>query len=181
MHRQAFEVLPALLDALGVNEKPWLLGHSDGGSIALLYASRFPEQVAGLVVMAPHIFVEDITVANIEIARKTYLETDLPDKLGRYHDSADSAFWGWNRIWLHPPFRDWNIEGELAALGCPVLAIQGVDDEYGSLAQIRGIRRLAPQTELLELPDCGHSAHKDQPARVIQAVAGFVGGLAQPR
>ena len=174
MHRQAFEVLPALLDALGVNEKPWLLGHSDGGSIALLYASRFPEQVAGLVVMAPHIFVEDITVANIEIARKTYLETDLPDKLGRYHDSADSAFWGWNRIWLHPPFRDWNIEGELAALGCPVLAIQGVDDEYGTLEQIRGIARRTPRTTLLELEDCGHSPHRDQPARVIAAAVSFI-------
>ena len=91
------------------------------------------------MVLAPHIFVEDVTVANIEQARAAYLETDLPKKLGRYHDDVDSAFWGWNRIWLHPPFEQWNIEAELDAIRCPVLAVQGIDDEYGTLAQIRGI------------------------------------------
>lgn len=102
MHRQAHEVLPAFFEAIGLTEKPWLFGHSDGASISLLYAARFPDRVAGLVVLAPHIFVEDVTVANIEQARLAYLETDLPKKLGRYHDDVDSAFWGWNRIWLHP-------------------------------------------------------------------------------
>ncbi|MDH6592139.1 pimeloyl-ACP methyl ester carboxylesterase [Variovorax sp. TBS-050B] len=176
MHRQAHEVLPALFDALGLGkEKPWLFGHSDGGSISLLYAARFPERVAGLVVLAPHIFVEEVTVANIEQARTAYLSTDLPQKLGRYHDSADSAFWGWNRIWLHPPFRDWNIEAGLDAIRCPVLAVQGLDDEYGTLAQIRGIAaRVGGACELLELPECGHSPHRDQPDRVIVAATHFI-------
>lgn len=176
MHRQAHEVLPALFHALKLdNEKPWLFGHSDGGSIALLYASRFPDKVEGIVVLAPHIFVEDKTVANIEIARTAYLNTDLPTKLGRYHDSADSAFWGWNRIWLHPPFRDWNIEAELDTIRCPVLAVQGIDDEYGTLAQIRDIAaRVRGVCELLEIPDCGHSPHRDQPDRVIVATASFI-------
>ena len=174
MHRQAHEVLPAFFKALGLTEVPWLLGHSDGGSIALLYAARFPDRVAGLVVLAPHIFVEDVTVANIEQARLAYLETDLPKKLGRYHDDVDSAFWGWNRIWLHPPFKQWNIEAELDAIRCPVLAIQGIDDEYGTLAQIRGIAERVPGTALVELPDCGHSPHRDQPEKAIVATVSFI-------
>ena len=174
MHRQAHEVLPPLLEQLGIDEAPWLFGHSDGASIALLYAACFPERVAGLVVMAPHIFVEDLTVASIAEARTAYLATDLPHKLGRYHDSADSAFWGWNRIWLDPAFRAWNIESELDAIRCPVLAIQGVDDEYGSLEQIRGIARRLPHAELLELPDCGHSPHRDQPEAAIVATVSFI-------
>ncbi|MBO9330250.1 alpha/beta fold hydrolase [Achromobacter xylosoxidans] len=184
MHDQAREVLPALLRALDVDarrDRPVLYGHSDGGSIALLYAAMHPDAVAGVVAAAPHIFVEDVSVASIAQARRAYLETDLPARLGRHHAHADSAFWGWNDIWLDPAFRAWNLEPYLSRIACPVLAIQGLDDEYGTLAQIRGIRRLAPQTELLEIPDCGHSPHKDQPARVTQAVAGFVGGLEQPR
>lgn len=184
MHIEAREVLPALLIALGVDarrDKPVLFGHSDGGSIALLYAAMHPDAVAGVVAAAPHILVEDVSVASIAQARQAYLDTDLRARLGRYHADPDSAFWGWNDIWLDPAFRRWNLDEYLPCIACPVLAIQGVDDEYGSLAQIRGIRRLAPQTELLELPDCGHSAHKDQPARVIQAVASFMGGLEKPR
>lgn len=174
MHRQAHEVLPAFFDALGITEAPWLLGHSDGGSISLLYAARFPGSVRGLVLMAPHIFVEDVTIANIEIAREAYQSTDLPAKLGRYHHDVDSVFWGWNRIWLHPPFRQWNIEAEIAAIRAPVLAIQGVDDEYGTLEQIRGIARRVPGTQLLEIPACGHSPHRDQPGAVMAAVAAFI-------
>ncbi|CAN7148887.1 alpha/beta hydrolase [Variovorax sp. LjRoot84] len=174
MHRQAHEVLPAFFEAIGLKEKPWLFGHSDGGSISLLYASRFSERVAGLVVLAPHIFVEEVTVANIELARQAYLESDLPKKLGRYHEDVDSAFWGWNRIWLHPPFKQWNIEAELDAIRCPVLAIQGIDDEYGTLRQVRGIAERVPGTRLLELRDCGHSPHRDQPEQVIVAAVSFV-------
>ncbi|HSV60422.1 MAG TPA: alpha/beta hydrolase [Variovorax sp.] len=175
MHRQAHEVLPAFFETIGPGgHKPWLFGHSDGGSIALLYASRFPDRVAGLVVLAPHILVEDVTVENIQKARQTYLESDLPKRLGRYHDNADSAFWGWNRIWLHPPFRQWNIEAELDTISCPVLAMQGVDDEYGTLHQIRGIAQRVPQTQLLEIPDCGHSPHRDQPETAIVAAVSFV-------
>ncbi|WP_088142166.1 alpha/beta fold hydrolase [Achromobacter xylosoxidans] len=184
MQREARDVLPALLRALDLDarqDKPVLFGHSDGASIALLYAAMHPDAVAGVVAAAPHILVEDVSVDSIAQARQAYLETDLRARLGRHHADPDSAFWGWNDIWLDPAFRRWNLDDYLPRIACPVLAIQGVDDEYGSLAQIRGIRRLAPQTELLELPDCGHSAHRDQPARVIQAVAGFVGGLEKPR
>lgn len=183
MHREAREVLPALLEVLGVNarrDKPVLFGHSDGGSIALLYAARYPDDVAGVVAAAPHIFVEDISVANIAAAREAYRESDLRARLGRHHRDVDSAFWGWNDIWLSPAFRGWNIEDELNRIACPVLAIQGTGDEYGTLEQVRGIRRRAPQTELLEIPDCGHSPHRDQPATVVQAVARFVGGLEKP-
>jgi pimeloyl-ACP methyl ester carboxylesterase len=177
MHRQAHEVLPAVLAALQVDtaaHPPWLFGHSDGGSIALLYAARFPQQTAGAVVLAPHIVVEDLSVASIAKAREAYLDTDLRQRLARYHDDPDSAFWGWNRIWLHPPFRQWSIEDEIAAIRCPLLAVQGLDDEYGTLEQIRGIARRVPQTRLLELPDCGHSPQRDQPARLTAAATEFI-------
>jgi pimeloyl-ACP methyl ester carboxylesterase len=172
MHHQALEVLPALLRALAVATPPWLLGHSDGASIALLHAARFA--VAGCVVMAPHLFVEPVSLASIEQARRAYLDSDLRERLARYHDDPDSAFWGWNDIWLAPAFRDWNIEAEIAGIGAPLLAIQGLDDEYGTLAQIHAVARRVPQTELLELPDCGHSPHRDQPDAVIGAVTGFL-------
>jgi len=174
MHRQAHEVLPALLAALRIDEAPWLFGHSDGGSIALLHAARFPAAVKGLVVLAPHILVEDLSVDSIRATRETYLSTDLPKKLARHHDDVESAFWGWNDIWLAPDFRDWTIEAELEGIRCPVLAIQGVDDEYGTLEQIRGIARRVPTARLLELPNCGHSPHRDQPEQVIAAAAAFV-------
>ena len=177
MHRQAYEVLPALFEALGINtqmEPPWLLGHSDGGSIALLYAARFPQQVAGCVLMAPHILVEAVSVASIALARKAYLETDLRARLAKYHDDPDSAFWGWNRIWLAPEFRDWSLENEIGAIRCPLLAVQGLDDEYGTLKQVLGIASRLPQTELLELPECGHSPHRDQPEKLIKAVTQFI-------
>jgi pimeloyl-ACP methyl ester carboxylesterase len=174
MHRQAYEVLPALLGALQVSEPPWLFGHSDGASIALLYAARHPARVAGLVLLAPHISVEPISVASIEAARETYRATDLRERLRRYHDDPDSAFWGWNDIWLDPGFSRWNIEGELASIACPLIAIQGLDDEYGTLEQIRGIARRLPWTRLIELPDCGHSPHRDQPVRLIDEVTRFI-------
>jgi pimeloyl-ACP methyl ester carboxylesterase len=180
MHRQAYEVLPAFFDAVGVGqggELPWLVGHSDGGSIALLYASRFPQQTAGLVLMAPHVFVEDLTIAGIEQARDAYVQTDFPQRLGRYHDSADSAFWGWNRIWLDPAFRAWNIEAELPGIRCPILAIQGVGDEYGTLEQVRAIARGATgakTVQIEELAECGHSPHRDQTETVIVTTFCFV-------
>ena len=187
MHRQAHEVLPALLQTLKVQEPIWLVGHSDGGSIALLYAARHgsaangqsqaPEAppLAGAIVLAPHILVEDVSVRSIEQARQAYLHTDLRQRLARHHDDPDSAFWGWNDIWLSPAFRSWSIEADLHRIKVPVLAVQGVDDEYGTLEQIRGIARRVPQTELLELPACGHSPHRDQPQALMEAVAGFVG------
>ncbi len=177
MHRQALDVLPALLSALGVDssQRPvWLFGHSDGGSIALLHAALRPAHTAGLVVLAPHILVEDISVASIEQARLAYLNTDVKQRLDKHHSDPDSAFWGWNEVWLSAAFRGWNITGELGTITCPVLAIQGLDDEYGTLAQIREIQAQAPHARLLELPDCGHSPHKDQPQQVVDAVVKMV-------
>lgn len=173
MHVQARELLPALLRELGV-EQPWLFGHSDGASIALLYAAAFPQALRGAIVLAPHILVEDISVASIQKARQAYLDTDLKQRLARYHEDVDSAFWGWNDIWLAPEFRGWTIAEELRAIRCPLLALQGLDDEYGTLEQIRGIARRVPQARLVEIPDCGHSPHKDQPQAVIGAAADFM-------
>jgi pimeloyl-ACP methyl ester carboxylesterase len=187
MHRQAQEVLPAFFSALGIDAKrdrPVLFGHSDGGSIALLYAAMYPDAVAGIAVAAPHIFVEDVTIQNIELARAAYAETDLREKLARHHADPDSAFRGWNDVWLDPAFRAWDIQEYLPRIACHVLAMQGEDDEYGTLAQIQGIQRLAPQTRLVVLPACRHSPHRDQPDAVIRAVADFVGALkpqADPR
>ena len=177
MHRQAHELLPALFDALQIDTRsdpPWLFGHSDGASIALLFAARFAQRVAGVVVLAPHILVEEVSVQSIEKARTAYLETPWRQGLAKYHDDPDSAFWGWNRIWLDPAFRAWSIERELASITCPLLAIQGVDDEYGTLEQVRGIARRVPQAEVLELPACAHSPHRDQPGQVLSATAGFI-------
>ncbi len=173
LERQATEVLPALLSALGV-ARPWLFGHSDGGSIALLHAARHPQAVRGAVVVAPHIFVEDIGIASIAAAREAYLHGGLRERLARHHDDVDSAFFGWNDVWLSDAFRDWNIEQELGAIRCPLLAVQGEDDEYGTMRQITGIRERLPATELLALPQCGHSPHRDQPEALIDAVVNFV-------
>jgi pimeloyl-ACP methyl ester carboxylesterase len=188
MHRQAQEVLPALFEALDIDtaqSRPWLFGHSDGGSIALLHAAHFPQHVAGLIVLAPHIFVEAFGLASIEKAREAYLNTDpstglrtgLRTRLAKYHNDPDSAFWGWNRIWLDPAFKAWSIRAELAAIACPVLAVQGIDDEYGTLAQIHGIAKALPSStfrELLELPACGHSPHRDQREALIAACRRFI-------
>jgi pimeloyl-ACP methyl ester carboxylesterase len=171
MLRQADDVLPPFLATLGI-ERPWLFGHSDGASIALLHAADHP--VAGVVAVAPHIFVEDISVESIEQARLTYETTDLRERLARYHDDPDSAFRGWNDAWLNPAFRDWNIEAELARINCPVLAVQGEDDEYGTLEQIRGIARRLPKTRLLVIPKCGHSPHRDQPELLIREAGRFI-------
>jgi pimeloyl-ACP methyl ester carboxylesterase len=171
MHRQAHELLPALLQALQVdvrNDPPWLFGHSDGASIALLHAARFSEAVAGAIVLAPHIDVEPKALASIELARTAFEQGDLRQRLARYHDDADSAFWGWNDVWLSPAFRSWSIEAEIARIRCPLLAVQGLDDEYGTLEQIRGIARRVPQAQLLELADCGHSPHRDRPESLIE-------------
>lgn len=178
MHRQAYELLPALLRALGIGDAPWLFGHSDGGSIALLHAARFPDAVAGAVVLAPHVFVEDVSVQSIRRTREAFAGSDLPQRLARHHDDVGSAFWGWNDVWLDPAFRAWNIEAELRAIRCPLLAIQGVDDEYGTLEQIRRIQRQVPATRLLELMACGHSPHRDQPEEVIAATVDFIAAAA---
>ena len=171
LHVQARTVLPALLSELQI-ERPWLFGHSDGASIALLHAARF--DVAGIVVVAPHLFVEALSIASIEKARDAYATTDLQLRLGRYHDDPDSAFRGWNDVWLDPAFRSWNIESELDTIRCPVLAVQGEDDEYGTLDQIRAIARRVPRTELRVIAECGHSPQRDQPATLVAVAARFI-------
>jgi pimeloyl-ACP methyl ester carboxylesterase len=177
MHHQAQVVLPALLARLGVDthaQPPWLFGHSDGGSIALIHAASFTDRVAGVVVAAPHLFVEDLSVASIAKTRETYQGTDLRARLARHHADVDSAFFGWNDIWLDPAFRTWNIEALLPAIRCPVLAVQGVDDEYGTMAQIDRIPRHVPHARTVALPDCGHSPHRDQPDALERAVVDFM-------
>ena len=177
MHLQAFDVLPALLNALNINaevQKPWLFGHSDGGSIALLFAARYPSNTSGIIVLAPHILVEEVSISSIEKAKLAYQTTDLRSKLARFHDDVDSAFWGWNDIWLNPAFRHWNLTQTIKTITCPLLAVQGLDDEYGTLEQIHGIKRVLPHTQLVELPNCGHSPHRDQPKALIEACIAFI-------
>jgi pimeloyl-ACP methyl ester carboxylesterase len=173
MHDEALVALPALLDTLAIT-RPILIGHSDGGSIALIHAGAGTRPVSAVVTLAAHVLVEDISVASIAAAKAAYETTDLRAKLARYHADVDSAFWGWNRIWLDAEFRAWNIEEYLPRIARPVLAIQGEDDEYGTMEQMRRIGAQVPDVELLELEDCRHSPHKDQPQAVLDAITRFV-------
>lgn len=176
MHHEAREALPEFLRAIGV-DAPVLLGHSDGASIALLYAGG-GHPARGLALLAPHVFVEDISIRGIEAAREAWLGTDLRRRLGRHHAEVDATFWGWNRIWLSPEFRAWNIEDCLPDVRCPVMVIQGRQDEYGTMAQIEAIRRqTGGPCELVELDDCGHSPHRDQPEATLDAIARFVAAV----
>ncbi len=173
MHDEALTALPELLEALAI-ERPILVGHSDGGSIALIFAGAGLRPVTAVVTLAAHVLVEDISVTNIAAARTAYESTDLRTRLARHHDDVDSVFWEWNRIWLAPEFRDWNIEEYLPRIACPVLAIQGEDDEYGTMEQMRRIGGKVADVELVRLADCRHSAHKDQPEAVIDAIVRFI-------
>ncbi|VVE30184.1 alpha/beta fold hydrolase [Pandoraea terrigena] len=179
MHRQAREVLPAFLDAVGIGpeqaERVWLVGHSDGGSISLLFSAAFPDRLAGAVVLAPHLFVEDLSVQSIAKTKTVYETTDLRTKLGRYHDDVDSAFWGWNDIWLDPAFREWNLVGAVASISKPLLAIQGEDDEYGTMAQMDSIAAHVAHATVVKLPACGHSPHRDAPVPLGEAIVAFIG------
>lgn len=179
MHHEGREVLPQVLAELDI-ENPVLVGHSDGASIALLHAGDDRYEIAGLVVMAPHCFVEDISIRSIEAAKRAFETTDLPARLAKYHRDVRRTFYGWNDIWLHPEFRAWNIEDCLAGIRCPILAVQGVDDEYGTMAQIEAIAAqasAAPEVELLKLADCRHSPHRDQEQAVVDAIVRFVDRL----
>ncbi len=177
MHREALDVLPALLDQLAIAE-PILIGHSDGASIALIHAGAQRWPVRGLIIEAPHVFVEDLTVAGIAAARDTYRASDLGRRLARYHADPDAAFWGWNDIWLDPAFRAWNIEEYLSAITAPVLVVQGEDDEYGTPAQLEAIvRGIAGPVETLLLPRCKHAPHRDQPEATLAAMKRFLSAL----
>jgi pimeloyl-ACP methyl ester carboxylesterase len=178
MTAQALDILPALLDALDIDlqerKRMWVIGHSDGGSIALLYAASYPDALAGAVVIAPHVFVEDISVESIAQTKRLYETTDLRSKLGRYHADVDSAFYGWNDIWLNPAFRRWSIAAELASIRQPLLAVQGHDDNYGTMEQIDTIAARVQHAKLVKLDACGHSPHRDAPEKLNEAIEAFV-------
>jgi pimeloyl-ACP methyl ester carboxylesterase len=165
MHEEALDVLPRVLQAHGL-ERPVLIGHSDGASIALIHAAE--HAVAGLVLLAPHVFVEDETIASIEEARVTFETTDLPERMARYHRDAERTFLLWNDIWLDPAFRDWNIEDVLPRITAPTLTIQGAQDQYGTLAQIAAI----PGEHVVL--DCKHAPHLEAPDETLRAVTEFL-------
>jgi len=173
MHHEGEVVLPELLGIFGI-EHPILFGHSDGASIALIYAGKFPESPQALILEAPHVFVEDLSVASITAAKVNFQNTDFRQKLARYHTHVDETFWGWNDIWLDPEFRAWNIESYLDPIRCPILCIQGEQDEYGTPAQVETIRSRVPGTEIVMLADCKHSPHRDQREKTLEAVGRFV-------
>jgi pimeloyl-ACP methyl ester carboxylesterase len=176
MHHEAKVVLPDLLRQFKIH-RPILLGHSDGASIALIYAGTWPESTRGLVLEAPHVFVEDFGLRRTVAIRNIYESSDLAEKLSRYHEHADEMFRGWNDIWLDPQFREWNIEEYLGAISCPTLVIQGENDEYGTLAHVEAIQRGVSGAQAPVLPRCGHSPHRDQPELTLDAISKFVAAL----
>ena len=179
MHDEARHWLPLILQATGFDEMV-LVGHSDGASIAAIHAGdRTESGLRGLVLMAPHFFVEDISLLSIAVARRAYETGDLRGRLERHHGAnVDGAFWGWNRIWLDPGFRHWDIQALLRNIEVPTLLIQGADDEYGTVAQIEAARSAiaAPLTTVM-LPECRHSPHRDQPETTVDAIVTFLASL----
>src|SRR5579875_3657678 len=165
------DALAEVLEKTGI-EWPVLFGHSDGASIALIYASAHPARA--VIALAPHVFVEQMAVDGVAAIRRDYEQGGLRQKLARYHDHPDSAFYGWNDIWLAPEFRAWCIEEELARISIPVLAVQGYEDEYGTIEQLERMRRRIRRFEALKLAGCRHSPHRDQPEAVIGAARRFL-------
>jgi len=177
MHHEARNVLPELLSQLEIRN-PLLIGHSDGASIAVIHAGS-GNAVSGLVLMAPHVFVEDVSIDAIAEAKQAFETTDLEARLGRYHDHPETMFRGWNDVWLHADFRGWNIESFLPAIHSPLLVIQGEKDPYGTLAQVDSIERNAGgPVKKLVIPDCGHSPHIDCRNDTVEAIAAFARELA---
>ncbi|HEY4180073.1 MAG TPA: alpha/beta hydrolase [Kofleriaceae bacterium] len=176
MHDEA-KRLPAVLADLRISDVI-LVGHSDGASIALIAAGMGLVQPWGIVTIAPHVFVEDVSIASITKAADAFRNTDLRSRLAKYHDDVDGAFWGWNRAWLDPAFKKWNIEKYLPAITCPILVVQGDKDEYGTLEQIRKIERGAGgpvETEIV--PRAGHAPYRDAPDLVHARIAAFIRGV----
>jgi pimeloyl-ACP methyl ester carboxylesterase len=177
MQREAIDVLPKLLDAAGIDDAI-LFGHSDGASIALVYASTAHgrARTRGLVLEAPHVFCEEKSVRAIAIARDEFLHRRLRERLARHHGpNTDAAFWGWNDAWLDPGFRAWTIESFLPEVTCPVLVVQSDDDPYGTLRQVDAIESgCAGPVSRLILEQCGHAPHRDHFEAVVAASARFI-------
>lgn len=176
MHEEGLNILPELLDTAKVKECI-IIGHSDGGSIGIIYAGGTPAlPLKGLITEAAHVFCEEISLRSIRDARERYIEGNLRKKLEKYHgQNTDCAFWGWNSAWLHPDFKYWNLEEYLPNIQVPVLAIQGENDPYGSPAQLEAIvSRSAGKAEALMLPECGHSPHFDRSEATFQAMRDFI-------
>ena len=173
MHDEALRALPEMLLELKI-ENPILVGHSDGASIALIHAGAgFP--VKAVVAMAPHVFIEPICLESIFEIERSFVKSGLAQRLARYHRDPRKTFYGWADVWLDPEFVSWDIRDEyLPKIACPVLAIQGEDDEYGTMAQLDDTARRVKRCELLKLPDCGHSPFRDQPETVMSAVRKFL-------
>lgn len=174
MEKEA-DVLAALLQKLNI-EKAVLFGHSDGGTIALLTAAKYPERVIAVATEGAHVFVEEITLAGIRAAVESYQNSNLPEKLAKYHGSkTDSVFWAWAATWLSEMYRNWNIEHFLPQIQCPVLVIQGENDEFGTLAQVEAIvSQVSGKSQKILIPSIGHSPHKEAPETTITAVAAFL-------
>lgn len=176
MHDEGLEVLPELLDVTGVRECV-LVGHSDGGSIAIIYAGGTPAgPLRGVITEAAHVYFEPMTVRALREASESYQRGELRERLAKHHgQNTDCAFRGWNDAWLHPDFVDWDLREYVQRIAVPMLAIQGEDDEYGTPAQVESIVQLAPtDARGLMLPDCGHSPHLDLETEVLKAMSGFV-------
>ena len=176
MHDEASEALPIVLEHLGA-ARVILVGHSDGASIAAIYAGlKHDNRLAGLVLMAPHFFVEDISLAGITAARQAFEHGDLRRRLQKYHgNNTDCAFWGWNRVWLDRDFRRWNIVEYLSGIKVPIIAIQGRDDQYGTLKQLNILEEHSScPIEKAFLENCGHSAYRDQPSATLDLISKFV-------
>jgi pimeloyl-ACP methyl ester carboxylesterase len=167
------EALPPLLDALGV-DRAHLYGHSDGASIALIAAALSTARVASLVLEAPHILTEERTVDMVAVRKMEYETTDLREKLSRHHADVDHVFRLWSDIWLDPRMRHWNIEKLLPRIRAPILLIQGLDDEFATMEQVDRIQTVVPWAQRLELQDCGHAPHREQPQIVLDAIATFL-------
>ena len=178
MHVEALEVLPELLDRIGFR-RGLLLGHSDGASIAAIYAGGHQDhRVQGVAMIAPHFVVEDIGLAAIAETRTAYETAGLKAKLARWHDDVDNAFYGWSDAWLDPGFRDWDISEFLAYIRVPVAILQGTDDQYGTIRQIEIAREecYCP-VEVTMIPGAGHSPHRDVPEPVVDAIAAFAAAV----
>jgi pimeloyl-ACP methyl ester carboxylesterase len=178
MHEEAKDVLPRLLDTIGFR-RGLLLGHSDGASIAAIYAGSVQDhRVRGLILIAPHFFTEDMGIAEIARAKEAYATTDLRGRLARWHADVDNAFRGWNEAWLDPDFRKWDITTELAYIRVPVLIVQGADDQYGTARQIEAAERecYCP-VEVALLPGVHHSPHREAPDVLLKTTSEFANRL----